>query len=610
MHPRRLLSPVMLAIVVAVASLAGAAGAQDAPARHAATAPARVRPVATPLARVHPRRRRRVRAPRVTREPASATVAAGARVSFSASANGTPWPRVRWELSTNRGRRWRLLARARGRALSFIANLAQNGYEYRAVFANRAGRATTRRATLTVTKALTTQPAPTPPDASSPSPATPTPTPPPQTTPATSAGPSATAPAVTTQPASASVSDGATASFTAAASGSPQPTVQWQDSTDGGNSWSDIAGATATTYSFTASTSENTYLYRAVFDNSAGSALSSAAALAVASAGGPADPLVTLQPSDQTVVGGDSGSFTATASGNPAPTVQWQVSTDGGSSWSDIAGATATTYSFTADGSQEGDEYRAVFTNTGASVNSASARLTVTAEPSINWSGYSVSGNTFTSVSGAWTVPTVTSCDSGDAYSSQWVGIDGALLSSQTVEQDGTEADCVGGQAQYYAWYEMYGDTQGGGTYDCPGGTYYCAVDLSPVSYPVSPGDAMNATVSVAGTTWTLSMADTTARWTFSTTIDSPTPTPAQSSAEWIVERPELVGGDLPDLAHFTTTTFTSATASTGGGSQPISAFSNTPIEMLSENGSAVLAAPGPLSASGTSFDVNWLGSS
>ncbi len=42
------------------------------------------------------------------------------------------------------------------------------------------------------------------------------------------------APAVTTNPSDQSVNPGASVSFTAAASGFPTPTVQWQRSTDGG----------------------------------------------------------------------------------------------------------------------------------------------------------------------------------------------------------------------------------------------------------------------------------------------------------------------------------------------------------------------------------------
>src|SRR2546425_2094595 len=55
------------------------------------------------------------------------------------------------------------------------------------------------------------------------------------------------APAVTTSPSSLTITAGQTASFTAAATGTPPPTVQWQVSTDGGVSFSNIARAALTT---------------------------------------------------------------------------------------------------------------------------------------------------------------------------------------------------------------------------------------------------------------------------------------------------------------------------------------------------------------------------
>src|SRR5262249_48981207 len=75
-------------------------------------------------------------------------------------------------------------------------------------------------------------------------------------------------------------------------------------------------------------------------------------------------PSVTTNPSNQTVTYGvASVSFTAAASGNPAPTVQWQVSTGG--PFSDIPGATSTTYTINNPTvSLSGNQYRAVFTNT------------------------------------------------------------------------------------------------------------------------------------------------------------------------------------------------------------------------------------------------------
>ena len=91
-----------------------------------------------------------------------------------------------------------------------------------------------------------------------------------------------TPPGVWTGPTSVSVSAGSNVTFTAASSGgNPAPTVQWQISTNGQASWSNISGATSLGYSLTAQTSENGYWYRAVFTNSAGSATTLPASLSV-----------------------------------------------------------------------------------------------------------------------------------------------------------------------------------------------------------------------------------------------------------------------------------------------------------------------------------------
>ena len=99
------------------------------------------------------------------------------------------------------------------------------------------------------------------------------------------------------------------------------------------------------------------------------------------------------------------------------------------------------------------------------------------------------------------------------------------------MEQDGTEADCLNGVPTYDAWYEMYGDNNVNDGYE---------VELSTSTYPVTPGDAMTASVSLTGSTWTLAISDATAGWQFSIPIASPSPAPEQVSAEWILERPEI----------------------------------------------------------------------
>lgn len=90
-------------------------------------------------------------------------------------------------------------------------------------------------------------------------------------------------------------------------------------------------------------------------------------------------PVVTLQPVSQSAPQGSSVTFTASAIGNPAPTVQWQFSTNGGASWNDSVGETSTSVTAGALFSFEnGWELRAVFTNSLGTAISDPATVTVT----------------------------------------------------------------------------------------------------------------------------------------------------------------------------------------------------------------------------------------
>jgi hypothetical protein len=179
-------------------------------------------------------------------------------------------------------------------------------------------------------------------------------------------------PKVTTQPKSQTIVAGNSVTFTAAASGTPAPTVQWQVSTNGGKTYTNIAGATSTMLTFTTAASDNGSKYRAVFTSALGNVTSAAATLTVEYA-----PRVTLNPIDQTVAAGHTATFKAAATGNPKPTVQWQVSTDGGTTWVAISGATSDTLSFLVTASDNGNKYRAVFTNIIGTATTTDATLTI-----------------------------------------------------------------------------------------------------------------------------------------------------------------------------------------------------------------------------------------
>lgn len=90
-------------------------------------------------------------------------------------------------------------------------------------------------------------------------------------------------------------------------------------------------------------------------------------------------PAVTTDPASQSVSSGSIVTFSAAARGNPTPAIQWQISTNRGSTFTNITGATSTIYSFTALSSENGDEYRAVFTNSQGSATTGPATLTVAA---------------------------------------------------------------------------------------------------------------------------------------------------------------------------------------------------------------------------------------
>ncbi|MBL8311372.1 MAG: tandem-95 repeat protein [Burkholderiales bacterium] len=95
----------------------------------------------------------------------------------------------------------------------------------------------------------------------------------------------------------------------------------------------------------------------------------------------PTPPSVTSNPANASVNVGTTATFTAGASGNPTPTVQWEVSTDGGTTWAPVSGATSTTLSFTAAAADDGKRYRAVFTNAAGTAPSTGATLTVLVPP-------------------------------------------------------------------------------------------------------------------------------------------------------------------------------------------------------------------------------------
>jgi hypothetical protein len=180
------------------------------------------------------------------------------------------------------------------------------------------------------------------------------------------AGVAATAPTFTTQPTGQTLAAGSNVTFSAAATGTPPPTFQWA------KNGTAIAGATNPVYTLTGVQSADAGLYTAIATNSAGSATSNAAQLTVTVANPAVAPAFTTQPAAQSVTVGTGFTFSAAASGTPAPTYQWMKDS------SSIAGATTATYAMASAALADTGLYTVVASNSAGTATSTAAALNVT----------------------------------------------------------------------------------------------------------------------------------------------------------------------------------------------------------------------------------------
>jgi len=234
---------------------------------------------------------------------------------------------------------------------------------------------------------------------------------------------------------------------------------------------------------------------------------------------------------------------------------------------------------------------------------------------SSNWSGYAVTGATYSSVTGTWTEPTAacSTTTTSVTASAFWVGLGGDSSNSDALEQAGTEADCgAAGTARYSASYEL--------------------VPAASVKLPlvISAGDRVSATVNVQNTTVTVKVDDLTTGKSATKTMTMASPD--VSSAEWIAEAPSVVtnmGTELLPLTDFGSVSFSDAhatTSSSATGTISDGAWTATRIDLDSSSGgpdgpgrsagpgsqfgtqiTAAQATPTRLTTGGSSFRVTWM---
>lgn len=329
-------------------------------------------------------------APAITTNPVNFSTCSGNNATFTVAATGSAVT-YQWQESTNGGGLYTNItnggiysgATTNTLILSGIT-ATQSGYLYRCVATGTcAPAATSTGALLTVQNAIT----------------------------------------VTTNPTNVTLCEGSNATFTVAGAGSSL-SYQWQVSTNGGGSFANVAnggvysGANLATLTITGATASlSTYQYRCIISNGlCVPGTSSAATLTVNTFAN-----ITSSPANITVCEGTTTQVAVTATGTGL-TYQWQISTNAGASYSNLAGGTASTWPLAVvTVGQSGQRYRVVVTNSCGPLNSGAAILTVNPNPTVTinnlptsvclsdgsfglsvtasatgaWSGAGVSGSTF-----------------------------------------------------------------------------------------------------------------------------------------------------------------------------------------------------------------------
>lgn len=273
--------------------------------------------------------------PVITQQPVNATITAGQTAVFSVTATGTALT-YQWQSQAPGGSSFANIPGATQSTYTTpILQVADSGTQFRCVVSNAGDPLNSSAATVTVQAPA--------------------------------------APVITQQPANATVTDGQTAGFSVAVTGTSL-TYQWQVQAPG-SSFTNIPGATQSIYSTPATQlSDSGTQFRCVINSAGGPITSGAATLTVLA---PPAPVITQQPVDASATAGQTAGFSVTATGTGL-SYQWQSQASGGSNFVNIPGATQSAYTTPATKvSDSGTQFRCVITNLGGSVTSNAVTLTV-----------------------------------------------------------------------------------------------------------------------------------------------------------------------------------------------------------------------------------------
>lgn len=236
-----------------------------------------------------------------------------------------------------------------------------------------------------------------------------------------------------------------------ASNGSNGYSYQWQSSPNN-SSWSNISGATSTTYNPPALTS-TTYYRRRVVDGCNNTAYSNTLTISVV-----ADPSISSSGGGTICVGGTRALSSSTSGGTGSCSYQWQSSPNN-STWSNIGGATSSTYTTPALSSTT--YYRVVRSCSGNGCGTATSNVqtvTVVPDPSISISGATTicsGGSAALSSSTSGGTGTCTYQWQSSPNNSSWSNIGGATSSTYNT-----------GTLTSTTYYRLYRNCNGSGCND------------------------------------------------------------------------------------------------------------------------------------------------
>lgn len=239
------------------------------------------------------------------------------------------------------------------------------------------------------------------------------------------------------------------------------------------------------------------------------------------------------------------------------------------------------------NGGPQGEQ--SVLPNQSQSQANRLASLPTNTQPSGNWAGYiaAPTSESYTSVSGTWTVPKISGNPSGVA--AQWIGLGG--VTNHDLLQMGTLEQFQNGQPVAQVFWEKLPNA------------------AQPVM-TVPIGSTIHAKISQAsGTTWDVTFsAQTPAGKTISKTIpvsvDNSYAAGIGTSAEWISEDPSNTNNNLFPLANTGTVQYSNAMVN--GHAFDTSSNQVTPVALVDNYGN-LLMAPSAVGANGSSFSTTTL---